>query len=137
MHPRGVAFTHYKARGAGKLPICAICGGPGQGGREQVHLTHGVSVWLCAAHRDPAFLGRRAGRDFAASLGAVWSAAGCLTRRRSRAIEAHLTRVRGPRTRELEGSYAWPALRAEAERRFAGGEPPRAVIADLEGAPSR
>jgi hypothetical protein len=130
-HPPGVAYTHYKARGYGKLPICVICGGPGQGARERYHLSHGVSVWLCAMHRDPAFLTARAGRDLAASLGAVWSAAGCLSARRSAALAAHLGRVRGPRVRERPGSYAWPALRREAEARFARGEPPRAVMADL------
>jgi len=131
VHPRGVAFTHYKARGHGKLPMCAICGGPGEGPRARMVLTHGVGVWLCAMHRDPAFLCRRAGRDFAGSLGAVWSGAGCLTARRNAALESHLRRVRGPRARDLPGSYAWPALRAEAEARFARGEPPPQVIAEL------
>ena len=126
-------YTHYKARGLGKLPMCAICAGPGEGGRERWQLTHGVSVWLCAMHRSSAFLTRRAGRDFAGSLGAVWSAAGCLTGRRSRALGAHLERVRGARPRERPGSYAWPALRREAEARFARGEAPRAVMADLGG----
>ena len=79
------------------LPMCAICAGPGQGGRAKVELTHGVSVWLCATHRDHGFMTRRAGRDFAASLGAVRSAAGCLTGMRSRALKSHLRRVRGAR----------------------------------------
>jgi hypothetical protein len=45
LHALTMAFTHYKARGAGKLPICVICGGPGEGRRERVELTHGVHVW--------------------------------------------------------------------------------------------
>jgi hypothetical protein len=46
VHARGVPFTHYKARGVGKLPICVICAGPGEGKREQLQLTHGVTVWF-------------------------------------------------------------------------------------------
>jgi hypothetical protein len=105
LHARTVAFTHYKARGAGKLPLCAICAGPGQGTRARVELTHGVQVWLCETHRDPEFMTRRAGRDFAASLGAVWSAAGCLSGSRSRAIAGHLRGVRGSGRRPRPGSY--------------------------------
>lgn len=33
--------------------------------------------------------------------------------------------------RDQPGSYSWPKLRNEAERRFAAGEDPRVVIADL------
>ena len=124
--------TFYKGPKLGKLPACAICGGPGRGKRERLHLSCGVGVWLCEAHRDPEFLTRRSGRDLAASLLHVWRAADCLTSKRSAAISSHLRRVALAAGRKrLPGSYAWPRLRAEAERRFARGEPPRAVIADL------
>jgi small ligand-binding sensory domain FIST len=128
-----MARSLYKGERLGKQPPCALCAGAGEGPRARVTLTHGVSVWLCAGHRAPEFLRRRAGRDFVATLGAVWSAAGCLTARRDAALEAHLGRVRsaGRVVRARPGSYAWPALRREAERRFAAGEAPAAVVASL------
>src|SRR6266540_3101873 len=125
-----MARSYDKARGHGKLPMCLICAGPGEGPRAEVTLTHGVKVWLCAAHRDPAFMRARAGRDFAASLLACFRAAGCLSGRRSAAIEAHLRRVREA-ARRRPGSWSWPRLRAEAEARFARGERPGQVIALL------
>ena len=36
------------------------------------------------------------------------------------------------RTRGLPGSYSWRELRREAEERFAAGEPPSAVIDELD-----
>src|SRR5262245_6468036 len=127
-----MAKSHYKARGPGKLPMCLICAGPGEGPRAEVTLTHGVRVWLCEAHRSPRFLRARSGRDFAASLMGCFRAAGCLSGHRSAAIDAHLRRVReGARARGRPGSYAWAGLRAEAEARFARGEPPLGVIRAL------
>jgi hypothetical protein len=132
-----VPRTYYKARGLGKLPPCAICAGPGSGPRAELHLTHGVRVWLCEAHRSEEFLRHRAGRDLVASLAAVWRAAGCLTARRRAALEGHLRSLGsaggGADGRPLPGSYAWPGLRAEAEGRFRAGEAPAAVIGDLRG----
>lgn len=128
--------SHYKGPWIGKTPMCAICAGPGEGTRARHHLTHGVSVWLCEAHRTTDFQRRRGGRDFVASLAAVWGAAGTMTRRHDDALRRHLARVR-PRgePRDLPGSYAWAALRREAERRFANGEDPTVVIAELVAAP--
>jgi hypothetical protein len=135
-----MARTLYKGPALGKLPPCIICAGPGEGPRERLELTRGVVVWLCQAHRAPAFLCRRAGRDLAASLGALWSGAGCLTTRRRKALEDHLRRVRQRPAASLPGSYAWPELRREAERRFAAGEPAERVIGELRerhrGAPA-
>lgn len=130
---QGVAKSFYKAAWIGKLPMCAICGGPGEGPRAEHHLTHGVSVWLCAAHRSDEFQRRRAGRDFVASLQAVWRAAGIRSRRHSAALTTHLRRIRPPRERDRPGSYAWPDLRRDAEERWAAGEPPGSVIAELRG----
>jgi len=130
-----VPQTYYKARGMGKLPPCAICAGPGTGPRAELHLSHGVRVWLCAAHRSEEFLRRRVGRDLVVSLDAVWRAAGCLTARRRAALAAHLRAVAGSGGARaggpLPGSYAWPALRAEAERRVRRGEAPAALIREL------
>lgn len=127
-----VVKTFYKGEKLGSLPACAICGGAGQGRRAEVHLPGGVSIWLCAAHRSPEFLTRRAGRDLATSLLHVWRAAGCLTASRSRAIDLHLARIAAEApSRERPGSYSWSTLRREAEERFAAGEPPSAVITRL------
>jgi hypothetical protein len=128
-----MATTLYKGPKLGQLPPCLICAGPGEGERARLFLTHGVSVWLCAAHRAPGFLRRRAGRDLVATLGALWSGAGCFGARRRRALEDHLRRVRQPGAgaRRRPGSYSWPALRKEAERRFGAGEPPVVVIGEL------
>jgi hypothetical protein len=113
-------------------PPCAICGHGGSGHREQRHLTHGISVWLCDAHRSDAFMKRRSGREFAERLSAVWAASGVLTVRRQDALEGHVRRVQmATAERHQPGSYSWPMLRREAERRFAAGEPPAQVIAEL------
>ena len=129
----GVAKSYYKAAWIGKLPMCAICGGAGDGPRAEHHLTHGVSVWLCGAHRSDEFQRRRAGRDFVASLQAVWRAAGIRSKRHEAALSAHLDRVRRQPQRAQPGSYSWPSLRREAERRFSAGEQPRRVIEDCAG----
>ena len=115
-----------------QCPPCAICGHGGRGLRAQCHLTHGISVWLCDAHRNDVFMRRRSGREFVERLSAVWTASGVLTVRRQGALEAHRRRVQTATTgREQPGSYSWPMLRREAERRFAAGEPPAQVISEL------
>jgi hypothetical protein len=75
-----------------------------------------------------------AGRDFVVTLSRIWGAQGCLTRARSRALEAHLAAVRAVGTaitRPRPGSYAWPRLRREAEQCFARGDGIVATIARL------
>jgi len=137
-----MARSLSKGQGLGKPPPCLICMGPGRGGRAQLHLPGGVSVWLCEAHRSPAFQRRRAGRDLVAGLMGAWRAAGCFSAARAAALDGHLARLSGPgRRRARPGSYAWPALRAEAEARFAAGERPAGVIGALRerhrGGPAR
>jgi len=118
--------------GAGVAPPCVICGRGGHGRRTLHHLTHGVAVWLCTTHAAPAFMRRRGGATFTERLRASWAAAGATTARRSAALASHLRRVRSDTpARHRPGSYAWPAARREAERRFAVGEPPAHVIADV------
>jgi len=58
-----------KAAWSGHAPLCALCLTPRAERRSQVHLTHGIAVWLCPAHGSSAFLRRRAGRDFVHTLG--------------------------------------------------------------------
>ncbi len=117
---------------AAAVPPCAICGHSGRGPRAQRHLTHGISVWLCGIHGSDAFMQRRCGIEFAERIAGVWAASGISTARRIAALSAHVRRVRnGGAQRAQPGSYSWPKLRQEAERRFATGEAPRTVIAEL------
>ena len=125
-----MARSFYKGENLGSVPACAICVGKGQGKRERFHLPGGVSVWLCAAHRDPSFTLRRAGRDLVASLMHVWRSADALTAARSRALDLFQERLRTPAP-GLPGSYSWPTVRLEAEARWAAGEAPGPVIDDL------
>ena len=133
-----MARSLYKGERLGNRPPCLLCMGRGEGERAELHLPYGVSVWLCAAHRSNDFRTRRAGRDFVASLSRAWAAAGCMTRARHRALDAHLAGLRAaPAPRDRPGSYSWPALRREAERRFAAGEPPRRVDRGPQGTGGR
>jgi hypothetical protein len=130
----------YRGTPLGSKPPCLICMGPGEGERAQLHLPFGVSVWLCAAHRSDEFQRRRAGKDLAVSLSGAWQASGVLTRRRQRALEAHLARLTAgdrERPRRRPGSYSWPGLRAEAEARWAAGAPARPVIDELRARHAR
>jgi hypothetical protein len=116
----------YKARGIPvKSPICAICLDRTRGRTLERELTHGVRIWLCEGHHSVEFLRANAGRDFVVTLMRSWRAHGCLTRARSRALDAHLLAVRAlgkTVTRRRPGSYAWPRLRREAEEAFARGD---------------
>ncbi len=114
------------------FPPCALCGHRGDADRVRHHLTHGLVVWLCHAHRSEAFLTRRSGHEFTERLSAVWAASGVLTVRRREALTAHLRAVhQATFSAPKPGSYSWPQLRREAERRFAAGDPPAQVIAEL------
>ena len=66
-------------------PPCAICGHGGRALREQRHLTHGISVWLCDAHRSEAFMnpggGTRLRRTTLCRVGGVRGPHGSQTRR--------------------------------------------------------
>jgi hypothetical protein len=106
--------------------------GAGIGERAELRLPCGIRVWLCEAHRSDEFQRRRAGRDFVATLMGVWSAAGCMNRRRHRALDLHRRNVLSAAARTaLPGSYAWPELRREAERLFADGVPVAVVSARI------
>jgi hypothetical protein len=125
----------YKCRGVPlKSPICAICLDRTRGRTQIRELTHGVTVSLCAGHHSVEFMRRNAGRDFAVTLLRIWRAQGCLTRARSRSLDAHLRAVSaaGAIARRLRpGSYAWPRLRREAEQCFARGDRVIATITRL------
>ena len=116
----------------GIVPPCGICGHCGRGDRVLHYLTHGLSVWLCQAHRSDGFLQHRGGREFVERLAAAWMATGKLTVNKRDALVAHIRRVEAPGAqRARPGSYSWPVLRREAERRFAAGNPPAEVISEL------
>jgi hypothetical protein len=129
-----VPISLYKHRNARKGQYCVICLDRTRGPARRVHLAFGVDVHLCAEHASPAFQTMRMGRDFVLTLQRVWSAGDALTKRRSRALDAHLAAVRGPQpppSRPRPGSYAWPMLRDEAERRQAAGEAIPGIVAAL------
>jgi hypothetical protein len=125
----------YKARGIPvKSPICAICLDRTRGKTLERQLTHGVRIRLCEGHHSVEFLRSNAGRDFVVTLDRIWQAHGCLTRSRSRALNAHLAAIRSlvrPAARPRPGSYSWPRLRREAEAAFAQGHGVLATIKNL------
>jgi hypothetical protein len=133
--------TLYKCRDVPvKSPVCAICLDRTRGRTRLRQLTHGVRISLCEGHHSVEFMRRNAGRDFVVTLSRTWGAHGCLTRARSRALEAHLRAVRAigtAITRARPGSYAWPKLRDEAEERFARGDGVIATIVRLRARHAR
>lgn len=129
--------TLYKNRNANrKQPVCAICLDRTRGKTQKVDYGYGVVISLCAGHASPEFQRQRGGRDLYSTLYRLWQANGCLTANRSRALDAHIRRLRTRPAKPLPGSYAWPRLRARAEAAFAQGAH-RATIADsLAGLPA-
>jgi hypothetical protein len=110
---------------------CAICGHRKFGDTRLLAMGYGVAIWVCAEHGSPHFQRLHRGRPFVEALERIWAANGCLTKGRRRALDAH-RRALGPEAaRPRPGSHTWVALRAEAERRFAAGEPPSQVIDEL------
>jgi hypothetical protein len=134
----GWGVTLYKARGVPtKQPVCAICVERTRGRTARVALGYGVHVCLCEYHSAAEFQRRRGGRDFVLTLQRLWEAHCCLTSNRRRALDAHLERMRGRRTRPRPGSYAWPELRREAETLFSSGVPIGRVITRLRARHAR
>jgi len=104
-----------------KGEVCAICVERTRGKTAKLDLGRGVQVWLCQDHASDEFRRRRSGRDFVLTLHRLWSAHGCLTKPRSRALDDHLAAMRSepPAPRHRPGSYAWANLRAR--RTFSAG----------------
>jgi hypothetical protein len=115
--------------------LCAICTLKTRGATVEVHLNHGVSVFLCSAtHATTAFMHANGGRDLARLLALVWRASNQLNRNRERALQAHVDGLARAATRDeasLPGSYNRKASRNEAEHRYADGDDPRAVSREL------
>ena len=132
--PSAFLPTLYKARRVPtKQVVCAICVELTRGRTRPVELGYGVVVHLCHGHASPEFQAQRGGRDFVLTLQRLWQAHGCLTVARSSALRRHLAACSGAEARPRPGSYAWPALRRQAEAAFAQGRAVEAVIAALRG----
>jgi len=124
--------TLYKARNLrSKQPVCAICVDRTRGRTGRIEFGYGVAVWLCERHAAVDFLTRRAGRDIVATLQQLWTAHGCLTTARRKALEAHLHSLRPRPPRPRPGSYAWPKVRTRAESQFAAGLLTHTVAAQI------
>ena len=82
---------------------------------QRVPLAHGVSLVLCADHRDPRFIASHSGRDFLAAISALYESLGLTSGRFERALRDFVDRCanlhRHAGTRPRPGSYAWPARR--------------------------
>src|SRR5262245_2166325 len=126
-----MAESAYKARYGRKGELCGICSVRTDGPTTRLQLGYGVHVWLCREPASGAFHARRGGRSFTRTLQRVWTAQGFLDKRRAAALRAHQARLRAPAPRHKPGSYSWPMLRQECERRLATGEPLRAIEADI------
>lgn len=111
--------------------VCVFCGHDRRGVITGFRMTHGIVVWLCPVHGAPRFFRRRNGNVFVRRLEAIWRAGGSFTKRQAAALAHHRRRMTGPQTADLPGSYSWPDLREEAERRWAAGENAMPVIREL------
>ena len=128
----GLAQTENsdRARHAGTSARCAVCSS-GSGVRP-FFLTHGVRIDLCRVHRDGEFLRRRGGHALTVKLEAFWRRRhGTVSARQALAARTHRLRVRGKLASDGPGSYSWSRIRFAAEARFADGEDPTRVIAEL------
>ena len=134
-HRSPMAHSYSKGPSLGKLPACAICAGPGRGPGAALHLPGGVRVWLCAAHRSPEFLSRRAGRDLGASLLHVWRGGRGASDRAARARSTCICPGWPPRFRSgnVPAPLRGPLCAGRREACFASGEAPGAVITRLRG----
>lgn len=113
-----------------RIARCAVCSS-GVGLRT-FYLTHGVNVDLCRVHREGGFLRRRGGNIFTRRLQDFWRRRhGTVSARQAMAARTHRLRVRGKLASDGPGSYSWSRTRFQAEARFAAGEDPTVVIAEL------
>src|SRR5262249_29886024 len=129
-----VGVSLYKAGRGRKGQVCVICVDRTLGATTRVSLGYGAFVWLCSEHASETFRRRRGGRDFVLTLHRVWSASGALTKSRDLALSAQLRRIRNASRRadRRPGSYAWPDLRDELDRRLTAGELLDDIVAELQ-----
>lgn len=123
-HRRG-PVRRYKGAGRGpaKAKRCVACF-PSSVAGETVPLSYGVTIVLCADHRDVRFIQSRGGRDFLASIGTIFESIGLTGARYHRAATKFVDQIRyrdTPTPRRRPGSYTWPRLRDAAERVWQDG----------------
>lgn len=112
--------TFYKRGSGRRTEPCLLCMTTHRGPTVEAFLGFGVTVFLCEQHASREFRRQRGGRDFNLSMERAFTAAGCFTRNRQKALDAiwNLDRAREtepPPTRARPGSYAWPHLRELVE----------------------
>lgn len=112
--------TFYKLGRGARTEPCLLCMTLHRGPTVHVYLRYGVSAFLCEQHASPEFRRQRSGRDFYLSMSMAFTAAGCYTPNRQRALEfiwnEEKTRAEEPPpARARPGSYAWPTLRTLVE----------------------
>src|SRR5690242_21964065 len=78
--------------GPDHAPRCVACF-PCSVAGQMIPLRYGVTIALCADHRDPAFLRSRGGRDFLAALATTYESLGLHAARYRQALRAFLDDV--------------------------------------------
>jgi hypothetical protein len=108
--------------GSKKAPKCVACFPASRAG-QCVPLRYGVTLVLCAQHRDPRFVAARSGRDFLAAIGELFTGLGLTGRRYGEALREFVRECTNPPrpTRPLPGSYAHARRRQDAEEVWARG----------------
>jgi hypothetical protein len=122
--PRGPAriYKNRQHQGPKKAPKCVACFPASRAG-QVVPLPHGVSLVLCAEHRDPRFVASRSGRDFLAAIGELYTGLGLSAQRYGDALRRFVRQCTTPDKpqRHRPGSYAHAERRQDAERVWAAG----------------
>jgi hypothetical protein len=122
--PRGPAriYKNRHHQGSKKAHRCLACFPHSRAG-QRIPLAHGVSLVLCAAHRDPRFIASRNGRDFLSAVGELFAALGLTARRYGEALRRFVKQIAEPDKpiRARPGSYAWAARRRDAETVWSRG----------------
>lgn len=112
--------SFYKLDTGRRSKPCFLCLTRTEGPTVEVYLGFGQSVCLCEGHASEEFRRQRGGRDFYLSLSLAFTAAGCYTVARQRALRRIFEEKRqrsetSTPGRARPGSYAWPNLRALVE----------------------
>lgn len=121
-HPRRMVNlpSFYKLQDTVRGRPCMLCMTQHRGPTVEVYLGYGVTVHLCEGHASREFRRQRGRRDFFLSMSQAFSAAGCYTVNRQKALKAIWEQDRRrddepPSARPRPGSYAWPNLRRLVE----------------------
>jgi hypothetical protein len=124
--PRGPARI-YKNRPKGfrKGDLSCLACFPQNRPGQPVPLRYGVTLVLCASHRDPRFVAASSGRRFLAAIGALFHSLGLTAPHYHEALRAFVADMTDGRRAVGErckpGSYAWPGRRQAAEAVWSHG----------------